>query len=81
MGEHRIKWGRKNFLYFNYADKYSILDETANKTNTLLEALWVLCARIGLEIDVKKTKSQRLEISEYEKALGDEKIDQVNNFT
>ena len=39
-------------------------------------------ARIGLKINVKKTKSQRLGISEDEKVkLGNEKIDQVDSFT
>ena len=38
--------------------------------------------RIGLKINVKKTRSLRLEISEDEKVtLGNEKIDQVDRFT
>ena len=39
-------------------------------------------ARISLKINVKKTKSLRLGISEDEKVtLGNKKIDQVNSFT
>ena len=48
----------------------------------LLEVLQVQGARIGLKINVKKTKSLQLGISEDEKAtLGNEKIDQVGSFT
>ena len=43
--------------------------------NELLEVLRVQGARIGLKINVKKTKS----LSEYEKvAFGTEKIDQLS---
>ena len=50
--------------------------------NEVLEVLRVQCARIGLRINVKKTKSLRLGISEDEKVtLGNEKIDQVGSFT
>ena len=47
-----------------------------------LEVSRVQDARIGLKINVKKTKSLRLGISEGEKVtLGNEKIDQVGSFT
>jgi len=50
--------------------------------NELLEVLRVQGARIGFKINVKKTNSQRLGISEDEKVtLGNEKIDQVDSFT
>ena len=53
-----------------------------SKTNEFLEVLRVQGARIGLEINVKKTKSLRLGISEEEKVtLGNKKIDQVGSFT
>ena len=48
----------------------------------LLEVLQLQGARIGLTINVKKSKSLRLGISEDEKVtLGNEKIDQVGSFT
>ena len=50
--------------------------------NELLEILRVQGAKIGLKINVKKTKSLRVEISEEEKVMfDDEKIDQVGTFT
>ena len=50
--------------------------------NELLEVLRVQGARMGLKINVKKTKSLRLGISEDEKVtLGSEKINEVGNFT
>ena len=50
--------------------------------NELLEALRVQAARVGLKINVKKTKSLRLGISEDAKVtLGNEKIHQVESFT
>ena len=53
-----------------------------SKINELLEVLRVQDARIGLKINVKKTKSLRLGISEDEKVpLGNERIDQVGSFT
>jgi hypothetical protein len=51
------------------------------KMNELLEVLQVQGARIGLKINVKKTKSLRLGISEEKKVtLGNEKIDHVDSF-
>ena len=77
-----IKWGGKKLLDLDYADDLSILDESVSKMNELLEVLRVQGARIGLKINVKKTKSLRLGISEDEKVtLGNEKIDQVGSFT
>ena len=49
---------------------------------SFLEVLWVHGAKIGLKINVKKTKSLRLGMSEDEKkTLDNEKIDQVGSFT
>ena len=48
----------------------------------LLEVLRVQGARVNLKINVTKTKSLMLGISEDEKVkLGNEKIDQVDSFT
>ena len=64
------------------ANDLSILDENMSKMNELLEVLRVRGARIGLKINVKKTKSLRLGISEDEKVkLGNGKIDRVGSFT
>ena len=50
--------------------------------NEFLEVLRLQGAKTGLKINVKKTKSLRLGISEDEKVkLGNEKIDQVGSFT
>jgi hypothetical protein len=47
-----------------------------------LEILKAEGARTGMKINVKKTKSLRLGISDGEKVmLGNERIDQVNGFT
>ena len=81
-GDHRIKWGGKTLLDLDYADYLSILDESVSKMNEFLEVLRVQSARIGLKINVKKTRSLRLGISEDEKVtFGNEKIDQVGSFT
>ena len=73
MGDHGIKWGGKTLLDLDYADDLSILDESVSKMNEFLEVLQVKGARIGLKINVKKTKSLRLGISEDEKVtLGNE---------
>ena len=82
IGDHGIKWGGKILLDLVYADDLSLLDESVSKMNELLEVLQVQGARIGLKINVKRTKSLRLGISEDEKVtLGNEKIDQVCSFT
>ena len=82
MGDHEIKWGGKTLLDLDYADDLSILDESLSKMNEFLEFLWVQGARIGLEINVKKTESLKLGISEDEKVtLGNEKIYQVDSST
>ena len=39
MQDHGIKWRGKTFLDLNYADDLSILDESVNKMNELLEVL------------------------------------------
>ena len=49
--------------------------------NELLEVMRVQGARIGLKINVKKTKSQRLGTGEDEKVtLDNQKIDHVGSF-
>ena len=76
MGGHGIKRRGKTLLDFDYVDDLSILDESVSKMNELLKILRVQGARIGLKINVKKTKSLRLGISEDEKmTLRNEKID------
>ena len=82
IGGHGIKWGGKILLDLDYADDLSILAESVGKINELLEGLRVQGARIGLRIDVKKTKSPRLRINEEEQmTLGNKKDDQVDSFT
>ena len=82
MGEYEMKWRSKTSLDLNYADDLSILDENASKIDELLNVLCVQGARICLVIDVKKTKSLRLGISEDENVtLGNEKINEVDSFT
>ena len=50
--------------------------------NGLQEIFRIQGARIGLKINVQKTKSLRLGISKEEKVtLGNEKIDQVGSYT
>ena len=66
VGDHGIKWGGKPHLYLDYADDLGILDESVSKINEFLEVLRVHGATIGLKINVKKTKSLRLGISEDE---------------
>ena len=82
MGDQGINFRGKNLLYLNYAHDLSILDESASKMNKLLDVLRVQSSRIGLKINVKKTKSLRLGIIEDEKVtLANEKIDQMGSFT
>ena len=82
MGNHGIKWGGENLLDLDYADDLSILDESLSKINPLFEVLRIQGSRIGLEINVKKTKSLNLGISEDEKVmLGNRKIDHVGRVT
>ena len=69
-------------LDLDYADDLSILDESVSKMNEFLEVLRIQGAKIGLKINVKKTKSLRLGISEDEQVtFGNEKIDQVGSFS
>ena len=80
IGDHGIKWKGKTLLDLD--ESVSKLDESVSKMNEFLEVLRVQGARIGLKINVKKTESLRLGISEDEKVtLGNEKIDQVGSFT
>ena len=67
IADHEIKWGGKTLLNLDYADDLSILDESMSKMNEFLEVLLVQGARIGLKINVKKTKSPRIGKSEDEK--------------
>ena len=71
MGEHGIKWGIKTLLQLNYADDLRILDGNFSKMNKLLEVLRVQGGRINLKINIKKTKSPRLGISEDEEVMLD----------
>ena len=81
IGDHRIKWEGKTLLDLDYADDSSMLDESMSKINEF-EVLWVQGAWINLKINIKKTKSLRLGISEEEKVMLDkEKTDQVDSFT
>ena len=82
IGDHGIKWGGRTLFDLEYADDLGILDESESKMNEFLEVLRVQGAIISLKINVKKTKSFRLGISEDEKVtLGNKKIDQVGSFT
>jgi hypothetical protein len=82
IGDHKIKWRGKRFLDLVYTYDLSILNERVSKMKELLEVLRVQGARIGLKINIKKTRSLRLGICEDENAtLGNERIDQVGNFT
>ena len=82
IGDHGIKWVGRMLLDLDYADDLSILDESLSKMNEFLEVLRVQGAKIGLKINVKKTKSLRLGISEDEQVtLGNKKIDQVGSFS
>ena len=65
-GRPLIKWRGKTLQDLNYADDLSILDDSTRKMNELLDVLRVQGARIGLKVNVKKTKSLRLGISEDE---------------
>ena len=81
MVEHGLERERKTFLDLDYANDLCILDESVSKMNKILEALRVQGARIGLKINVKKTKSLWLRISEDEKlTLGKEKTNHVDSF-
>ena len=76
----RNQMGRKNSS--GLLDDLSILDESGSKMNEILEVLRIQGARIGLQINVKKTKSLRLAISEDENVtLDNEMIDLVDSFT
>ena len=56
MPEQGIKWGGKTFIYLDYSDDLSILDESVSKMNELQEILQIRGSRISLKIIVKKTK-------------------------
>jgi hypothetical protein len=74
--------GEESLLDLDCADDLSILDESVSKMNEVLEVLRVQGVKIGLKINVKKTMSLWLGISEDKKVtLGNETIDQVDIFT
>ena len=74
--------GSKVLLRLDYADDLIILDESVSRMNAFLEVLRFQSARKGLKINVKKTRSLRLGISEGEEVmLGNEKIDHMDSFT
>ena len=64
MKDKGIKWGGKTLLGLDYADDLSLLDESVRNINELLQVLRVQGARKVLKINVKKTKSLRLGISD-----------------
>ena len=75
-GKPQNQMGRKTLLNLDYPDNLSILDETLSKMNDHLEVLRFQVARIGLKINVIKTKLLRLGVIEGEKVtLDNEKID------
>ena len=77
-GRPQNQMGRKTSLDLDHVDDLSILYKSVRKMNELLEVLRVQGARISLGINVKKTKSLMLRLSEDEKVtLGNEKIDQM----
>ena len=81
MGDYGIKRGGKTLPDLDYSDDLRILDASVSRMNELLEVLRVQGSRIGLTINVKKTKSLRIGISEDEKVtLGNEKIVRLRAF-
>ena len=58
IGDHGIERGEKTLPDLDYADDLSILEESLRKMSKLLEVLRVQVARIGLKINVKKTKAR-----------------------
>ena len=76
MEKHVIKWGGKIFVDIDYADDFKHPWWKCEQNE------WTQGARIGLKINVKKTKSLRLGISEDERVtLGNKQIDQMDSFT
>jgi len=72
----------KNLLDLNYADHFCILDKNVIKMIELSEVLRVQGATVRLKINVKKTKSLRLETNEDEEVmLRNQKINQMDSFT
>jgi len=65
-----------------YEKRKKGLDESVNKINELFGVLRVQGVSKCFKVNVKKTITQRLEISEDKKmTLGKQKIDQVDSFT
>ena len=82
VDNYGIMWGGKTFQDLDFVDDLSILDESLRKMNELSEVFGVQGPRKGLKINLKKTKLQKLGISEDEKVtLSNEKIDQADIFT
>ena len=61
MERRKINWGSKTL----HAHDLSILDDNFSKMNEAKEVLRVQGARRGLKINIKKTKSLRLGVSEW----------------
>ena len=59
----------KSLLNLDYVNNLRILGDYVSKMNEFLEVLRVQGARISLKINVKKTKSLRLGISEGEEVM------------
>ena len=73
--------GKVTFLDLDYTDGLSVPDKNVTKINLSLEVSTVQGTRIGLKINIRQTKSFRLEINESaEVMLGNSKIDQVGSF-
>ncbi|XP_065565925.1 uncharacterized protein LOC136030806 [Artemia franciscana] len=76
------KWRGKMLLDLDYVDDLSILDESVSKKNEFLNVLRLQGVKIGLKINVKKTKSLRLGLSEDEQVtLGNETLDHFGSFS
>ena len=81
QGRPRNQMGKKTLLDLDYADDLSILDESVRKINEILEVMQVKSARIGLKINIQKSKSLWQGISEDETVtFGNEKTDPASRF-
>ena len=85
MQEHGNKRGNKTSPRHRLCDDLSMklnLDENVSKMNEFLKVSCFQGARVGLKINVKKTMSLRLGISEGEEImLVNKKTDQMDRFT
>ena len=76
--EHDKGFGRawnqrkgKTLVDLDYAADLSVIDENVGRINKFLDILRVRWARIGLKVNVKKTMSLLLGVSEYEKSYAE----------